>query len=113
MFKVNLNEFYKNFSEKDFENREKEILKETREEIENESNQIKWVWVAFGKNEKTANVRQKILIELKQNLLIKNMLVGIQEPVNCMHSLRWRFISKTECEKINESVIEEIRIKLL
>lgn len=111
----NSKEFYKNFSEKDFENREKEILKEVKEEIEKKENQIKWIWVAFGKAKKTSKLREKILNQLTADPLTKNILVGVDEPVNCMNPSprnSWFYRKSKNGQIPKEIIINEIRNKL-
>jgi|SRR3989338_348609 len=108
----NSKEFYKNFHEEDYKNREREILEEVKMEIEKQENQIKWIWVAFGKDKKTAKLREKILNQLKTTPLIKSILVGIDEMVNCMHPSSPWFYRNKNGQTPKEIIINEIESKL-
>ena len=108
--------FYERLSE-DFDKRSEErankIIVEIETEINKPNNQIKWIWVAFGKDKRTAKLREKVLNRLTAGPLTKGKLVGIDKLVNCMHPSSSWFYRKSKSGQIpKEIIINEIKNKL-
>lgn len=86
----------KDLLEKDFRKYD-EVVREIRKKIEEPQNQVKWIWVAFGKESKGKNKETRLRLEetkeevLNQlNKLFLNKIVG--ESVKYMHPYNLNYL---------------------